>query len=391
MPGFELIGKEEKQAVLDVFDKYGGVLFKHGFDAKRNGSFKVPEFEKAFAKYIGAGHAQAVTSGTAALKVALKGIGIKPGNEVITQAFTFVATVEAIIECGATPILTDINETLNMDPDDLKSKITKKTKAVIPVHMYGAAAQMDEIMAIAKKNSLLVVEDVAQAVGGTYKKKKLGSIGDAGTFSFDFGKALTTGEGGMVTSNSKDIYLKAREYADHGHENNPNFPRGEDTRRTSGFNYRMMELQAAIGLVQLGKLDYAIAKQRENKKKIVDGISGTGKFKFRTFADKEGETADTLVLIFATVDDAKIFVSGIRERGLGTKNLPDAFNWHFAGTWGHIFSSVEGYRSGSWNTNWRKSEGLLRRTVALPVNIIMSDEQINKNIDVIREVCKKIK
>lgn len=385
MPGFELVGKEERQAVLDVFDKYGGVLFKHGFESLRNGSFKVAEFEKAFARYLGAGYAQAVTSGTAALKVALEAFQIKTGDEVITQSFTFVATVEAIIECGATPVLTDINETLTMDPEDLESRITSKTKAVIPVHMYGAACQMDEIMAIAKKHHLLVLEDTAQAVGATHRGKKLGTIGDAGAFSFDFGKALTTGEGGMVVTSDKEIYLRAREYADHGHENNPNLPRGEDTRRRRGFNYRMMELQGAIGLIQLKKLDYAIARQRENKKKVKDAIKDIGKFGFRAFADEKGETADTLVLIFGTAEQAEKFVKGIRDRGLGTKNLPDAFNWHFAGTWDHIFAELEPYHDGSWKTLWKKSEDLLRRTVALPINIKMSEEQINKMIETITE------
>ena len=385
MPGFELVGKEERDAVLEIFDKHGGILFKHGFDALRNGSYKVSEFEKAFAQYLGVGYAQAVTSGTTALKVGLEALGIKPGDEVITQSFTFVATIEAIIECRATPILTDINETLNMDPADLERKITKNTKAIIPVHMYGAASEMDQIMDITRKHELAVIEDTAQGVGGTYKGKKLGAIGDVGTFSFDFGKALTTGEGGMVVTNNKDIYLKAREYADHGHENNPAFPRGEDTRRRRGFNYRMMELQGAIGLAQLKKLDGAINKQRENKARIKDAIKGLNGIKFRVFADEKGETGDTLVLIFENIEKSKKFVSVIRENGMGTKNLPDAFNWHFAGTWNHIFSELDYYKDRPCNILWKKSEDLLRRTVALPINIKMSDEQIDKVINVIRE------
>lgn len=384
MPGYELVGKEERDAVLEIFDKHGGVLFKHGFDALRKGSYKVTEFENAFSGYMGINYAQAVTSGTAALKVGLEALQIKPGDEVITQSFTFVATVEAIIECGALPILTDINETLNMDPVSLKQKISKNTKAIIPVHMYGAGCQMDEIMAIAKQHHLLVLEDAAQAAGGTYKDEKLGTIGNVGTFSFDFGKALTTGEGGMVITNEKDIYLRAMEYADHGHENNPAFPRGEDTRRRRGFNYRMMELQGALGLVQLSKLEYAIKTQRENKKIIKDSLGDIKKCKFRAFADEDGETGDTIVLIFDRSEDAKVFVKNIRDKGLGTKNLPDAFNWHFAGTWDHMFSEIKSYKNNSWKVLWKKSEDLLRRTVALPINIKMSNEQIEKMINVIR-------
>ena len=390
MPGYELMGKEERDAVLEVFDKHGGILFKHGFDALRNGSYKVKEFEKAFAKYINADYAQAVTSGTAAIKVGLKAFQIQPGDEVITQSFTFVATVEAILECGAIPILTDVDMSLNMDSSDLERKITKMTRVIIPVHMYGAAACMSNIIGIAKKYNLPVLEDTAQGLGAEYQGKRLGTIGNAGAFSFDFGKALTTGEGGMIVSNNKEIYLRAREYADHGHESNPAFPRGEDTRRRRGFNYRMMELQGAIGLAQLRKLDYGIKRQRENKKKIKDAIKDIGKFQFRAFADEKGETGDTLVLFFEEIKQANQFFEGIRGKGMGTKNLPDAFNWHFAGTWDHIFSEIDYYKGGAWKTLWRKSEDLLRRSVAMPINIKMSDEHIGKTIDAIKEVCKKL-
>jgi len=225
MPGWEIIGEEERRAVNDVFDN-GGVLFRHSFVAIRNNMYKVKDFEIAFAKHVGASYAHAVTSGSAALKVALKAIGVGPGDEVITQCHTFVATVEAIIECGATPVLTDVDYTLNMDPEDLKRKITPRTKAIIPVHMLGVAARMDVITEVAAQHGLLVLEDAAQACGGTYQGRHLGTIGNAGTFSFDHGKILTTGEGGMVVTSDEKLYLNARIYADHGHEDNPAVPRG---------------------------------------------------------------------------------------------------------------------------------------------------------------------
>jgi 8-amino-3,8-dideoxy-alpha-D-manno-octulosonate transaminase len=390
MPGFELIGKEERDAVLEIFDKYGGVLFRHGFESLRNNSYKAVEFERAFAGYLGAPYAQAVTSGTVALKVALQAFGIGRGDEVITQSFTFVATVEAILDCGAKPILTEINETLNMDPADLAKKITRKTKIVIPVHMFGAAAQMDEILSIARRHKLPVLEDTAQGLGATYKGKKLGTLGDAGTFSFDFGKALTTGEGGMIVTCEKEIYHKVREYVDHGHQNNPNFSRGQDTRRKAGFNYRITELQGAIGLAQLAKLDYALRCQRENKQKIKQAIKDIDRFRFRSFADEVGETADTLVLFFESEKLAQEFVKGIRSAGFSTKNLPDAFNWHFAGTWDHIFKETVQFKNGLWKNPWKNSERLLRRTVALPISIKMPDNQINNAVEVLREVAKKL-
>ena len=201
-------------------------------------------------------HALAVTSCTAALRVALATLKLKKKDEVITQSFTFVATVEAIIESGATPICANINETLNMDPDDLIKKINKKTKAVIIVHMLGVPAQVDKIKTICKKYKITLIEDTAWGCGGKYKNRFLGTWGDIGAYSFDFAKTLTTGEGGMLIFKSKKKYELAKAWHDHGHENNPKFPRWEDTRKSSGFNFRMTEMQGAVGIAQLQKLNF---------------------------------------------------------------------------------------------------------------------------------------
>ena len=220
MPGYEHIDKKELEEVLDVFNN-GGILFRHGFDNLRNGCYKVNEFEKAFAAKIGTKYALAVTSGTAALRVALAALGIGKGDEVITQCFTFVATVESIVESGATPVCTEVDKTLNMDPKDLESRITSKTKAVIAVHMLGTPARLKEIKKICDKNNLFLIEDTAWGCGGNLEKINLGNWGDIGTFSFDFAKTITTGEGGMITFKNENIYKKAAAWHDHGHENNP--------------------------------------------------------------------------------------------------------------------------------------------------------------------------
>jgi len=184
MPGFELIGEEEKQAVADLFDK-GGVLYRYGLDAKRQNIFRVNDFENAVAKKIGVKHVLCVCNGTAALKLALLAVGVKAGDEVITQSFTFIATIEAILELGAVPVVTEVDKSLNMDPKDLEKKITKKTKAIVPVYMAGVAAKMEEIQAIAQKHGLPIVEDSAQAMGATYKGKYLGTLGAVGIYSLD--------------------------------------------------------------------------------------------------------------------------------------------------------------------------------------------------------------
>ena len=377
MPGWEIIGEEERRAVNEVFDN-GAVLFRQSFAGLRNNVYKVRDFEAAFAKYLGASHAHAVTSGTAALKVVLKALKVGPGDEVITQSHTFVATVEAILECGATAVVTDVDRTLNMDPEDLARKVTPRTKVIVPVHMLGVAARMDEIMAVARKHGVAVLEDTAQACGGTYRGKPLGTIGDVGTFSFDHGKFLTTGEGGMAVANDQKIYLHARIYADHGHEDNPAFPRGEDTRSFPGFNYRMMELQGAVGLEQLKKLPGSLARHRANKsalKQAVQAIPGQG-LRFREIPDPVGDSGDALVFFLETPDRAKRVARALQQKGVGFKNLPDALNWHYAGTWDHMLGKADWLQGRTLEEYFKQSGEILRRAIALPIFYKMDEARI---------------
>ena len=204
MPGNEIIGKEEMKEVLDVLET--GVLMRYEFDERRKGVYKVKQFEEEFANYLGTRHALSVTSGSAALKVALTALDVGPGDEVIVPAFDFIATYEAVLEAGAIPVMTDIDESLNLDPSAIEDRITPLTKAVIPVHMCGAAARIDDIISVSKKHNLAVLEDNAQACGGTYNGVKLGTLGDMGIMSFDYYKTITTGEGGMVVTNNKALY-----------------------------------------------------------------------------------------------------------------------------------------------------------------------------------------
>ena len=389
MPGFELIGKEEKEAVDEIFDK-GGVLYRYGLDEKRQYIYRVDDFEKEIAKKVGAKYCHCVCNGTAALKIALFALGVKPGDEVITQSFTFIATVEAILELGAKPVSTEIDKSLNMDPVDLEKKITDKTKVIIPVHMAGVSAKMDEIMEMAKKHNIAVLEDSAQALGGTYNGKSLGTIGEGGIYSLDIGKVITTGEGGVLVTDNEEIYLRAREYSDHGHEQNPNVPRGEDTRSYWGFNYKMTELQGAVGLAQLKKLDYILEKQRRHKKQIKEGIKDIKNIGFREIPDPEGDAGDTLIFFVETKEKANKFTKLLSDEGLGTKNLPDAINWQFAGTWDHIFSQYDEYNGKDLNNVWEKSNNLLRRSIAIPIFVNMEESQINKIINAINECLKRI-
>jgi len=388
MPGYEVIGAEEKKAVDEIFDT-GGVLYRYGLDKKRQNIFRVIEFEKQIAQKVGVKYAQLVCNGTAALKIGLFGMGIKPGDEIITQSFTFVATIEAILELGAKPVITEVDKSLNMDPADFKKKITKKTKAVMPVHMGGVSAKMDEIMEIANDHDLWVFEDSAQALGATYKGKNLGTIGDAGIYSLDIGKIITCGEGGVLITDNETVYLRAREYSDHGHEQNPKFPRGEDTRTMWGFNYKVTEMQGAVALAQLKKLEMVLEAQRRNKKRIKDGIKDVPGIEFRELPDAKGDAGDTLIFFVENREKAHAFAQQYAKMGFGTKNLPDAINWHYAGTWYHMFNDKQ-YKNKNLEEVWKQSTSYLRRAIAIPILVKMDDTQINNVVSAIKTCMKNI-
>ena len=390
MPGFELLGTEEQNAVNDIFTRSNGVLYRYGLDQRRNYIFRVVDFENSLATRLNVSYCHCVCNGTAALKIGLLGLGVRQGDEVITQSFTFVATVEAILEIGAIPVITEIDASLNMDPKDLLKKITKKTKAIVPVHMAGVSAKMDEIILIARQYQIPVLEDSAQALGATYKGKFLGTIGDAGIYSFDIGKVITTGEGGALVTNHQDVYLTAREYADHGHEQNPNYPRGEDTRKNWGFNYKMTELQGAVGLAQLKKLDYILEKQRKNKSMIKERIKDNSSIHFRELPDIDGDAGDTLIFFLETKEKAAKFAHKLNENGIGTKNLPDAVNWHYAGTWSHIFYNYTEYRGKDLEEIWSQSTNYLRRAIAIPIMVNMTDEYIENLGNTISKIAKEM-
>jgi len=388
MPGFELVGEEERAAIMELFDD-GGILFRHGFDAMRKDRYRVVEFEKAFAARVGSKHALAVTSGTAALKVALKAMGVGAGDEVITQSFTFIATAEAIADVGAKPVIVNIDDTLNMDPGELEGAITSRTRAILPVHMLGVAADMDAITTIAKSYDLPVLEDNCESLGADWDGKPLGSGGTACAYSLDFGKVITTGEGGMVTTDNEELYKLAKEYHDHGHESNPNLPRGRDTRRIHGFNFRMTELQGAVGLAQVQKLNFIVETNRRNYARLEEGLKGIPGLTFRTIPTKCKPLCDTFIFELPTVEIAQDFVKLMGEQGLGTKNVPDAIEWHFAGYWDHLFQSYGVGKEELWQSTL-PSYQRLSRCVSLPVMVKHTPELIDQNIAKLREIAAQV-
>ena len=275
MPGFELIGKDEANAVAEIFNE-GGILFAHGFDSLRK-KYHVREFESKCSEYFKVDYSRAVASGTAGLKCALKAVGVQKGDEVITQSFNFIATIEAIVDCGAKPVICDIDENLHLSINNLMERITKKTKAIIIVHMLGMGGDIKQIVDLGKKLNLPIIEDNCEAIGAKFNDRYLGTIADIGVMSFDHGKMIACGEGGMVLTNRKEYADFVSQYSDHGHENNPNLPRGKDRRIMPGFNYRLTEIQAAIGKVQLSKLEFMLNENKKRYEILRESISKVSK------------------------------------------------------------------------------------------------------------------
>lgn len=248
------IGEEEKRAVMEVLDS--GMLAQGP---------RTAAFEEAFAKVVGTKHAIATSSGTTALHLALLGHGVGPGDEVITTAFTFIASVNSILYTGATPIFADIEEaTFNIDPDAIEKAITPRTKAIMPVHLYGRPCNMARIMEIAKKHGLAVIEDSAQAIGATLDGRAAGSFG-TGAFSLYATKNVMSGEGGMITTNDDGVAERCKILRTHGSKR-------RYYHDVLGFNFRMTDINAAIGMVQLGRLSDITAKRRANAEALTAGI-----------------------------------------------------------------------------------------------------------------------
>ena len=375
MPGWEIIDQREKNKILEIFNLSNGVMFAHGFNERRKNIFRVRAFEKKICAKLNVKYCVATTSGTMAQYIAMKAMGVKKNDEVITQAFTFVATVEAILALGAKPVITDIDNTLNMCPEDLKKKITPRTKLIIPVPMLGNPCDMKKILAISKKWKIPVMEDACESLGSKLNGSFVGTKADVGIFSLDFAKTITTGEGGLIVSNNKKIMKFCREFHDHGHQNNSKKPRGEDTRKIWGLNLRMTELQAAVGIAQLSKLDYIVDKNKKNKSFLKSKIIKNNYFEFRKINSKD-ELADTLIMILKKKKYATQLAKIYRKNNINTKNLPDAINWHFAGNWEHIFKNVSKYKN-NYKFNWNKSRDLLERSVAIPIFVNDSKKQLN--------------
>ncbi|SFZ94307.1 8-amino-3,8-dideoxy-alpha-D-manno-octulosonate transaminase [Flaviramulus basaltis] len=399
MPGFELFGDAERKEVNDVLEN--GVLMRYGFDGMRNGHWKAKELESELQNTFQSNHVQLVSSGTAAVSVALASAGVGAGDEVIMPTFTFVASFEAIMMLGAIPVLVDIDDTLTLNPKAVEAAITSKTKAVMVVQMCGSMGDMNALQNVCNKNNLLLVEDACQAIGGTYNGKPLGSIGDLGCFSFDFVKTITCGEGGAVITNNKDYYINADHYSDHGHDHVGN-DRGAETHPFLGYNFRISELHAAVGLAQVKRLPEFLDIQKNNYIVIREALSVIPEVTFRTVPEVGEESYAFLNFFLPDLETARKTSEAFKKNGVDACFHYYDNNWHYIRKWNHlkdmkslfpISAEVKKGLEYLQTKEYPQSDHYIARNISCLIKLSWTKEEViaraNKMVEIINDICKK--
>jgi len=373
-PGMELIGEEEKQALLEVIES--GYLFRYGSPDDPNFKAKVYQLEQEIGGLLELPYTVAVNSGTTALLVALSGLGVGPGDEVIVPGYTFIASMSSIIYARAIPILAEVDKSLNLDPDDVRARITPRTKAIMAVHMLGNPAKLDALKAIADEHKLLLVEDCAQAFGAKYKGKPVGSIGHAGTYSFNIFKTITAGDGGMVATADEAAYRRFFGFHDQGHS--PLRMGVEVGRRPFvGLDFRMTELTAAVLLAQLKKLDLLQTRLHANKDRFKAAIADLPGIDFREITDPAGECATLLTVFLPSEAQARA-----AAQELGTRVVADS-GWHVYNNMEQLLEkrtitaencpfTCPYYKGGEvkyWKGMLPQTDGLLARAINISIGV----------------------
>lgn len=397
MPGFEHFGKEEIKEVNDVLET--GIMMRYGFDGPRKGIWKAKELEEAICQTFGSKHAQLVSSGTAALTTAMSALGIGYGDEIILPSFTFVASFEAVLSVGAIPVFVDVDDTLTLDPEAVRNAITSKTKCIMPVHMCGSMADMDAIQAICKEHNLILLEDACQSIGASYKGKKLGTIGDAGTFSFDFVKTITCAEGGVVMTNREDVYIASDGYTDHGHDHK-GADRGADLHPFIGYNFRISELHAAVGLAQIKKLDTFLAIQKKNHTALKNALAQIPEVSFRRIPDENGDSCTFLSWFLPTEEATKAVVAELKAQNILAGNFYwFVNNWHYISKWDHLKNAVtlnalhpdlKAAVIHHATKDFAASDAIMSRCISTAIGLAWTDEQLQTKCEQMVNVIKKV-
>ncbi len=340
----------------------------------------VERFEQAIAKYCKVKYAVAFSSGTAALHAAYAAAGIGPGDEVITSPMTFAATANAVVYCGGKPVFADIQEdTLNINPEEIKKKITKKTKALAPVDFAGHPAELDSIRKIAREHDLLVIEDAAHALGSEYKGRKIGSVSDMTMFSFHPVKAITTGEGGMIVTEKKGLYERLRTFRNHGLVRKPEKGGWYYEIESVGYNYRITDIQCALGLSQLKKLSKFVNRRRE----IVDQYNEAFRHVAELILPVEREYAKSAYHLYPIRLRLELLKAGrreifeaLREKGLGVQV-------HYIPVHLHPFYRERfKYKKGDFPV----AEKYYEQAITLPLFPAMTSQDVQRVITIVQSV-----
>jgi len=394
MPGFEFFGDEERKEVQDVLDT--GVLFRYGFDQARQGRWKAKAFEAELANFLGCGHSHLCANGTSALSIAMAACGIGAGDEVVVPPFTFIATVEAVLAAGAVPVFAEIDETLCLDPEGIDHVLTPRTRAVIPVHMCGSMARIEEIKQLCEKKNLVLIEDTCQALGASLRGKAAGTFGRMGCFSFDPVKTITCGEGGAVVTDDPNLYEAAVAYADHGHDHVGN-DRGLEGHPRLGYNFRISELNAAVGLAQLRKLDTFLQKQRTHKNALVDGLKTIAGIRFRLIPDPQGDSATFLSFFLPDESTARESAQALAQAGVDGCFYWYDNNWHYLRNWAHLkglkspaalaITLLQSYPDYA-TVRLPASDEIMGRTISMQIKLSWTADELNQRIEKMVNVLK---
>lgn len=372
--GRQSISEEDIQAVVDVLRS----------DYLTTGP-KVTEFENTVANYVGAKYAVAVSNGTAALHIACLAAGIQPGDEVIVSPITFAASANCVLYCGGKPVFADIKpDTYNIDPEDIERKITSKTKAIIAVHYTGQPCEMDEITAIAEEHNLVVIEDGAQVISGEYKGKKIGSISDMTTFSFHPVKPVTTGEGGMVTTNNEELYQRLKLFHTHGitreeslltHNEGPWYYEQLEL----GYNYRITDIQCALGISQMKRLDQFAAHRRKLAHRYDEAFAGC-KDIITPYQHPDCLSSYHLYMIQVPAEHRREIFENLRNKGIGV-------NVHYIPVYKLPYYQQNGYQS----TCCPNAEAFYARAITLPLYADMTEEQVDYVVEYVKDEVEKVR
>ncbi|MBX2844119.1 MAG: DegT/DnrJ/EryC1/StrS family aminotransferase [Flammeovirgaceae bacterium] len=396
MPGTELFGAEERKEVMDVLET--GALFRFNHDELRQGMWKARELEDEVKKFTGAKYAHAVSSGSTAVSCVMAAAGIGNGDEVIVPPFTYLATIEAVLFGGGLPVFAEIDENLCLSAEGIKKAITPKTKAVMLVHMCGAAADMDAIQAVCKEHNLVLMEDAGQALGASYKGTDVGLFGAAGAYSCDFFKITTCGEGGLFVSNSEEAYKIADSFSDHGHDH-IGANRGMENHPILGFNYRISELHAAVGLAQMRKVDFIRSQSRKNKAYLKERLSEIKEITFRPMPDPDGDSGTFLNYFLPDTATTQKVVEQFAKDGVGGHNYWYVNMYHFINQWDHLkslksaaplaihhFGAPQDYN----NLDLPKTQDVVGRLLSLGIRCTWTHEELEKLADSIITSIKKV-